>query len=343
MARDLGGVEVDPDHLERRVQPPVHLHALETRADGQRDVDLGPEAMRGRDVERELRAPVDHALAHPARDHRRAETFGDFAHERAGTLRPAADEDHRPRGAVQQRRCPLDRLRIGLGRADRGGRRRLDLEPGVLCHHVHRHLERDRARPAGRHLRERLGDQARGVLRRLDPRGPFGQPLHDPELVRDLVQEADAAADVAGRDLAGEAEHRRARAIGGRERRGRVEEARPRHHAIGARPAARRGIAIRHVARRLLVPGHDHAQAVGQVVERAEERVVLDPGQHEQRVQPLRDHGAHQRLAAGHPRHRRHRSPPAQALPRRVSAASSRLNRSGASRWGAWPTLHSTS
>ena len=61
----------------------------------------------------------------------------------------------------------------------------------------------------------------------LDARRPFGQPLQDPELVGDLVQQAEAAADQIGGDLAADAQHRRVGRIGGGERGGGVEQPGP--------------------------------------------------------------------------------------------------------------------
>ena len=284
MAGDLGRVEVDADHLERIVQAPVHLDPLEARADHERDVDLRPQAMRHREADAERRAAVHHAPAHPAGDHGRAKKLGQLAHQRAGAGSAAADQNHRPLGAVQQLGSARQRLGIGLGR--RRGRQQdaLGRDPGLACHDVHRHLERGRARPAGGHLGKSLGDQPGGILRRLDARRPFGQAPHDAELIGQLVQQADAAADVARGDLAGEAEDRRAAGIGGGQRRRGVEKARARHDAVGRGPAARRGIAVGHVAGTLLVPGHDRPQPLAGVVQRIEERIVLHARQHEQGV-----------------------------------------------------------
>ena len=304
MAGDLDRVEVDPDDLDGVVQPPVGLDALEARADRERHVDLGPQAVRHGQAERERRAVVHDAAAHPAGDHRRAETLRQRAHLRARALGAAAGEDHRSRRAVQQLGRALDRLGIGLRIGHLAGAGHLGGEPSLLRQHVHRDLERHRPRPAGLHPLERLGDQARRLVRRLDARRPLGQALHDAELVGQLVQQAEAAADALQRHLAGEAEDGGIAGIRRGQRRGGVEKAGAGHDAIRARPARRCGIAVGHVAGRLLVPGHDHAQVLGGIVQRAEQRIVLHARQDEQRVDALRQKGLHRGLAAGHLGHR---------------------------------------
>ena len=89
--------------------------------------------------------------------------------------------------------------------------------------------------------------QLAGLARMVDPRGKLGQPAEDRQLVGDLVQQPEAAADQVGRDLPGDAQDRRIRRIGGGERRGRVQEPRPGHDGERAGPAARPRIAERHI------------------------------------------------------------------------------------------------
>ena len=304
MAGDLDRVEIDPDDLDGVVQPPVGLDALEARADGERHVDLGPQAVRHGQAERERRAVVHDAAAHPAGDHRRAERLRQRAHLRARALSAAAREDHRSRRAVQQLGRAQGRFWIGPRIGHLAGAGHLGGEPCLLRQHVHRHLERHRPRPAGLHPLERLGDQARRLVRRLDARRPLGQALHDAELVGQLMQQAEAAADAVQRHLAGEAEDGGIAGVRRRQRRGGVEKAGAGHDAIGARPTARCGVAVGHVAGRLLVPGDDHAQLLGGIVQRAEQRVVLHARQDEQGVDGLRQKSLHRGLAAGHLGHR---------------------------------------
>lgn len=137
-----------------------------------------------------------------------------------------------------------------------------------------------------------------------DPRRPFGQPLEDRQLVGDFVQQAETAADQVGRYLPADAQHRRVGRVGGGERRGGVQQARPRHHGKGAGLAGGAGIAQRHIGGGLLVPRVDDADRLAGIVERDEQRVVLHPGQREQGIDPVPGQHLDQRAAARHPCHR---------------------------------------
>ena len=77
-------------------------------------------------------------------------------------------------------------------------------------------------------------------------------------LVGDLVQHASPAAEVSRRHLADDAQHTAPARVGGRQPRGRVEHPWPRHHGTHAHPARDPRVAVRHVARGLLVAGVDH-------------------------------------------------------------------------------------
>ena len=88
------------------------------------------------------------------------------------------------------------------------------------------------------------------------------QPRDDAGLVADLVQMAEIAADVGVGNFADQRQHRRVHRIGGEQRRGGVEQARPRHHRVGLRLAGRERRAERHIGRGLLVAGVDRAHAV---------------------------------------------------------------------------------
>ena len=155
-----------------------------------------------------------------------------------------------------------------------------------------------RRRP-GQQAAEGFVDQARRLGRRVDAVGPFGEAAHDRELVGQLVQQPDIAADHGLLDLAGERQHRRVHRIGGRQRRRGVEEAGPRHHDVGRRLAARHGVAQRHVGAGLLVPGMDRPDGVGAVVQRVEERIVLHAGQAEERVDAVHFQHRHDGLGGG--------------------------------------------
>ena len=98
------------------------------------------------------------------------------------------------------------------------------------------------------------------------------------------MQQADIATDHRLLDLARQGQHRRIDGVGGRQRRRRVEEAGAGHHDVGRGLAGGHGIAQRHVGAGLLVARMDGPEGVGAVVERVEERVVLDAGETEQGV-----------------------------------------------------------
>jgi hypothetical protein len=120
------------------------------------------------------------------------------------------------------------------------------------------------------------------------------------ELIRQLVEQAEAAADAAERHLTTEAQHGRVAGVCGRECRCGVEEAGAGDDAVGARAARGRGVAVGHVAGGLLMPGDDHLQALRALVERAEQRIVLHAGQDEQGVDALRQQSLNRGLAAAH-------------------------------------------
>ena len=201
----------------------------------------------------------------------------------AGALRAAADHDQRTLRAAQKLGGAfdgvfVDRAGVGHGRCADQLDRRL-ARPGI-----HGAFQPDRAAAARQQAAERLVDQARRLGRRMDAVGPLGEAAHDRELVGQLVQQADIAADHGLLDLAGERQHRRVHRIGSRQRRRGVEEARTGHDDVGRGLAARHGVAQRHVGAGLLVAGVDRPDGVGAVVEGVEERIVLDAGQAEDRV-----------------------------------------------------------
>ena len=192
-----------------------------------------------------------------------------------------------------------------------GGERRGGATGAALAPQVHRAFERRRSRAAGAHGAERVGDQGRGLGRRFDAGREVDNPRDDAGLVADLVQVAVAAADVGLRDLADQRQHRRVGAVGGEQRGRGVEQARPRHHGIGLRLAGRERGAERHVARALLVPRMDGADAVLGLEQGVEQVVVVHAGQRIDRVEAVRDQALDRRLRRCHPLHARplHRDP----------------------------------
>ena len=175
---------------------------------------------------------------------------------------------------------------------------------GLKRQYVGWDLEPDRARAAVAQLAERLVDEPSGLGRVVDAGRPFGQPFQDAELVRNLVQQAKAAADQIGSDLAADAQHRRVRRISGGECGRGVEHTGSRHHGIGTDLAAGTGIAERHVGGTLLVARMDHPERLAGVVEGHEQRVVLHTGQREDRIHIVPAQHLDQCAAARHPRHR---------------------------------------
>ena len=141
-------VEVDADHLERIVEAPVGLHALEARADRERCVDLGPEAMRRGEVEAELASGRPSRPGPSSPRPRRAEALGPRAHLGARALGAAAGEDHRPRGIVQQLGRAVEGLR-GQHGSPRAAAPRRPASTQASRAITSMASERDRARPAG--------------------------------------------------------------------------------------------------------------------------------------------------------------------------------------------------
>ncbi len=243
--------------------------------------------------------PVDRTLAGIGADHRRLQTLGQPQDLGPGAEGAAARDDHRPLRPRQQLGGFADGSRVARGRRrlrQRIGERHL----GLLHEHVERHLERHRPRPATGQLVEGLAHQVRRIRGALDARRPFGEPLHDAELVGDLVQEADPAPDHRERDLARDAQHRRAGRIGRGQCRGGVEETRAGHDDVGSDAPRRPRVTVGHIGRGLLVPGMHDADRVARVVECREQRVILHARQREDGVDPVAAQHRDERFAAGH-------------------------------------------
>ena len=146
-------------------------------------------------------------------------------------------------------------------------------------------------------LAEGFADLGARILWAVDVRRPLGQRLHDAELIGDLVQEADALADLLLVDLAADGEHGRTQRLRRGERRRGVEETGTRHHAVGLWLAAGQRGAERHVGSRLLVARVYGLQSAG-AHEGVEEVVVLHTGQAVDRVHAVGQHGLDDDLGA---------------------------------------------
>ena len=246
----------------------------------------------------ERAAPV---LGH---DHRRFQRLGQRPQFLPGTgaQHPATGEDHRALGPAQDRRRPAEQVGIGL----RAGRflRRQELDLGARRQHVGRHLQRHRARPPGAQLPECLAHQPRHLRGRGRARRPLGHRFEHLQLLGDLVQLPAPALDQVRLDLPGQAEHRRRAGVGRREPGGRVQQAGAGHHQAGADLAGRPRVAIGHVRRRLLVPRVQDAQVGARLEQRVEERIELDTGQPEDRLDPFPPDRPHQGLSTRQLRHR---------------------------------------
>ena len=298
LAIELLAVDIDANDLERIVEAPILLLRLQTRADSKHDIGLAPEAIAGRHGDRQFVPAIQHALAHASGHDRRIEHFGDQADELASILRTTADHDHRSLGGAQQLGRALDGLIIdgaGVGL----GRRRDQLHRRAPRPRVHGALQGDRTPPSREEAAERLVDQAGRFGRGMDAIGPFGETAHDRQLIGQLVQQADVAADHRLLDLARERQHRRVDGIGRRQCRRRVQKSRPRDHDIGGRAAGRHGMAQRHVGAGLLVPGMDRADRIGAIVQGVEERIVLNAWQTIDRVDAVYFQHRHDGLGRG--------------------------------------------
>src|SRR5262249_23042470 len=146
-------------------------------------------------------------------------------------------------------------------------------------------------------------DESRRVLRPRDALCPFGERAQDADLVRNFVQEAMALADRAAGDLADQRKDARPGRIGGRERRGAVEESRARDDRIDGRPASRERGAKRHVGGALFVPRVHDLERVAGVEHGIEQMVALDSGQTVDRRKAMSDERSDDGVTAAHQRH----------------------------------------
>ena len=227
-------------------------------------------------------------MPHAIGDDGRLQHLGEYRDLGAGIERTAADDDHRTLGRAQHLGGSLD-LRIawhGLRERRRHGRQR---QARLLAPYVERTLQPDGPRSPRHHLPEGFVGQMQRLVRSADAGGPFRQPLHDAELIGNVMQEARIAVDIGQRHLPAQRQHHGVVAVGIRQRGGRVEKARPRYDAIGGRLAGDRCRAERHVGRPLFMSRVDRFDAVRLVEQRIEERIVLHAGQTIQCVDAVRD------------------------------------------------------
>ena len=290
------------DDLQTIVDAPDHALRLQPGADRQDHVGLGPQLAAGEADLREIVPVAEGAPAGAVRDHRRLQHLGELAQLRLGAEGAGADEDHGVFGATEELGRLGDERVVGLRRRVGGGAVE-ELDLGFLGHHVGRHFDLDRPAPAGVQLPERLADARRRLGRMIDALGPFGQAAHQRQLVGNLVEQAESAADRGRGNLAGDRQDRRVAGIGGGKGGRGVQKARAGHDRVNAHAAARLGVAEGHVGGALLVARVDHPDRVALVVKRVEEAVELDARQPEDGVDPVVSKRLDQSLAACHSRH----------------------------------------
>ncbi len=177
----------------------------------------------------------------------------------AGVERTAAGEDGGPRGMRQPIGGKLRQRGVGLLRRRQVGQIR-PFDGRRAQHRVPTDLERVGSRSLVAEERTEHGvDECGHVFRTCRVLGATDHSFDHGVLVGDLVQHAAPVAEVGRRHLADDAQHTAAARVGGRQPRGRVEHARPWHHGTHAHASCDARVAVRHVARGLLVAGVDHS------------------------------------------------------------------------------------
>ena len=280
----LGRIDVDADHLDAgRNFHPAKVLQLEPGADADQHIGIEPWLDGGTAGKPVRRVLAHNAAAAAVRGHRRLQKLREFQHLGAGMHRAAAHGDHRILRVVQQGDSARDRLRIGFRRRH-VLHRHIEVGHPLGAEHVPRRLDRHRPDAAGGQVPERLAHDRGGLAGMVDALRPFRESAQDSQLVRQFVQNAAAAADVLGLDVAGDAQHRRVGAVGGAQRGAGVEHARTRHAGEDADAAGGLGVAVGHVARALLVPVDDEAYLVAGLVQRVDEIVGVRTRYAEDRV-----------------------------------------------------------
>ncbi len=225
----LDRIDIDPDQTDAIVAAPFDNRMKKAGADRERHVNARPEIVADLHGLGERMPDVERAQAVLTHDHRRLQHLGELAQLALGAERAAADEDRRVAGAAEERGRARDRIRIKLWRRGLGPTRphwkRRGARGGDIGWNFHHH----RTAAAAVQLPKRLVDDGRRIGGRLDQPLPFRHRSEHRGLIRNLVQEAKAAADMRRRNLSGDAKHRRVARVSRRKRRRRVEHARARH------------------------------------------------------------------------------------------------------------------
>ena len=175
----------------------------------------------------EIMPVIDHALAAQHGDAGRLQDVRHAQQRRAGVHTAMAEHNQRILGVAQQGGGPLDQLRIGLRRRE-GGQGREQLHLFLQAHDVRRHLQGHWTRTPGAHLLKGPVDQARRGGGLFHPFRPLRQVAQHAQLIRDLVQKADALVYPRRRDLPSQAQHPLIAGVGGAQSGGGVQHPRPR-------------------------------------------------------------------------------------------------------------------
>ena len=201
----------------------------------------------------------DDPAAGAKRDHRGLQMLGQREDLRRGVLRPAAHHDQRVARPGQQLGQAIDRVGVERRRALADRIRARALRYGCADgEDVPRRLQRHRPRASGGGATQPLGDEPRGLDRVTDALRPLRQRAQRGQLVGQLVQMPQPAADVRRRHLAGQTQQRRAGAVRGAQPPRRVQDPRPGHDGVHARAPRRLRVAVRHVGGRLLMARRHH-------------------------------------------------------------------------------------
>src|SRR6266699_2220268 len=246
-------------------------------------------------------AAVEHAAAAAIAEHRRLQHGGDLRDLLGRILRAAPAQDQH----ALRRAEPLCRVGDGVLVERRFGRRLRgnELHLARTAPHVDGAFERRRTRTSGPHRAHRLGDQRGGLLGAADAGAMADEAADDAGLVADLVEMAEAAADVGIGNLPDQRQHRRVHGIGHEQRRARVEQPGAGHHSVGLGLAGGERGTERHIGGALLMAGVDGPDGFGGLEQRIEQGIVVHAGKRIDRVEPVGDERSDGRFGGGHPLH----------------------------------------
>ena len=232
----------------------------------------------------------DHGCLQPLRD--RGQRVGGVAEHDA----PAGHDERRLRSA-QRLRGPFERFEINERRLDRD--RRQEVDRSRLGERLWRDLDLHRALTATRHDVKRLAHRGGNLGGIEHPPGRLGDRPHHVELVVQVVQEPEVAADPVAVDLARDQQHRRRARVRGGEPRCRVVDAHAGHDHRHSGFPSRAGVPVGHVRGGLLVAGDDVTD-LGHVDERVERGHELVAGETEDHLDALRVQLTCERGTTGH-------------------------------------------